>query len=280
MKYDLVYIVKIFYKTSNVDFIIRNIHYFNQSNKIFLVINLADFIYDKTNIQQLETTYQNIKIMKCQTYRTKFDPRVICSVTNSLNYILDNMDFTYFVLSHDSEVYIKNVDMNMIKNNMKVNKKNIFNKGLILARITQDNADYFWWKRFMQLENVFQYFMENEIEPIVDVCPGLTLSKDSVLKIIKNLNEICNEKYLNSEKRVLLDEIIYFSFLNHYSCEYFNSNYTYWTNNKREALKTENEILQELKDDLLYNNDNLKNAFSIKKSYKLICDFVENNLMR
>jgi len=278
--YNIVYIIKVFYKTSNVDFIIRNISHFNKLNKIFIVVNLADFIYDKTNIEQLKKTYQNVKIMKCTTYRTKFDPHVICSVTNSLNYILENMDFEYFVLSHDSEVYIKIVNMEIIKNNMIKCKKNDFDKNAIIKRITRDNDEYFWWKRFIQLENVFNYFMENEIEPLVNVCPAMTLSKESVLKIMKNLNDICNNEYLNSEKRVLLDEIVYCSFLTYHSCEYFNSNYTYWTNDKREALKSEEVTLKELKKDLVNNNDKLKNVFSIKKSYKSVCDFVEKELMR
>lgn len=277
--YDIVYVVKVFYKTSNVDFIIRNILFFNKSNKIFLIINLADFIYEKINIDNIEKKYTNIKIIKCKTYRTKFDPHVICSVTDSLNYIIKNIDFKYFVLSHDSEIFVKNVDMKIIENNMIKCKKTTFDKNKIMKKITAPGNDYFWWKRFMELENVFKYFMENEIEPIINVCPGLTLEKDSILKILTNLNDICNDQYLNSDRRVLLDEIVYFSFITYHSCAYFNSNYTYWINDNREALKPEDVILNELTNDLKYNNDNLKNVFSIKKSYKSICDFVENNLM-
>lgn len=270
---DIAYIVKIFYKTSNVDFIIRNMLHFNKNYNVFLLLNVAEYLYDKLNLEELGKKYLNVIIFRCKAYRTKFDPHVIQCVTNCMNYILENIQAKYIVLNHDSEVYIKQVDVDIIKNNMIQCKKLSFDKEEIDKKLNT-----FWWGRFKELENVFNYFMENEITPQLNVCPGLIISYETLQKINKNLNDINTEFYLGSERRVLLDEVIYYSFICHNECSYCNLNHTYWIDEKRTGLKTEEETLKEFQEDL--NNNKLKNTFSIKKSYKSVCNFVENNLMK
>ena len=275
---DIVYIVKIFYKTSNVEFIIKNIKFFNKNNNIILLLNISEYLFDKLNISKLKSENPNIRLFRCKAYRTKFDPHVISCVTHCMNYIVENINCKYIFLNHDSEIYVKQVDIDIIKNNMIQCTKKTFNKNEIISTLTVNGDNTFWWKRFMELENMFNYFIHNEITPLINVCPGLVLPYETLQKILKDLNNINNDYYLNSEKRVLLDEIVYYSFMMHYSCKYYNSNHTYWINDKREGLKSEEETLEKLKADL--SCDQLKNIFSIKKSYKSVCNFVEFELMR
>jgi hypothetical protein len=275
---DIVYIVKIFYKTSNVDFIIRNILHFNKNNKVILLLNIAEYLYDKLNVEELQKKYDNVIFYRCKAYRTKFDPRVIQCVTNCMNYIINDIKCDYIVLSHDSEVYVKKVDINIIKNNMKKYEKKKFDREEINKILNQSGEHSFWWKRFMELENMFNYFMENEMVPAIDVCPGLTITYDTLQKIIKDLNTLSSDYYLNSERRVLLDEVIYHSLIVYHSGEYCNTNHTYWITDKREALRTEEETLNLLIKDL--EEDNLKNKFSIKKSYKNVCNYVDEKMQK
>lgn len=268
---DIVFIVKIFYKTSNVEFIIRNILHFNQNNKVMLLLNIAEYIYDKLNIEELQQKYTNVVFYRCKAYRTKFDPKVIQCVTNCFNYIIENIKCKYIVLSHDSEIYVKQVDMNIIQNIMQKYQKSEFNKEKI-----ENSMDTFWWKRFMGMTNMYNYFMENKITPTLNVCPGMTITYETLEKIIKDLNILSTDYYLNHDKRVLLDEVIYHSLLAHYEGEYCNTNYTYWNNEKREGLISEEEILKLLKEDLKKNDSNLQNKFSIKKSYKSVCEYIDS----
>jgi hypothetical protein len=276
--YDIIFIVKIFYKNSNVDFIIQNIFNFNKNNKILLLLNISEYLYDKLNILEITQKYKNVVLFRCKSYRTKFDPHVISCVTNCMNYIIYNYKCTFIILCHDSEVYIKQVDINIITKHLIRCKKQTFIYENVIQQLTQTGENCFWWKRFMELENMFNYFLNNKIVPMIDVCPGLTITYDTMCKIIHDLNILNSDFYLNHNKRVLLDEIIYHSLIMYHEGEYYNINYTYWTNNKREALQTEEDTLNLLINDLKNNNINLNNKFSIKKSYKNVCNYIENNL--
>lgn len=276
--YDIVFIVKIFYKTSNVDFIVRNILHFNKNNKVLLLLNIAEYLYDKLNIEEFKAKYPNVVLFRCKAYRTKFDSHVIQCVTNCMNYILENILCKYIILNHDSEVYIKQVDEKIIEQKLVQCKKVDFNVEQI-----EKNMNTFWWSRFKELTNMYNYFIENKIVPQLNVCPGLIMPYETLKIINKDINNTSQEFYLNSERRVLLDEVIYYSFISHYECKYYNSNYTYWANDdniKREGLKTEDDTLKELQYDIENNSNRLHNIFSIKKSYKSVCEYIDKNLMR
>jgi hypothetical protein len=276
MDCDIVYIVRIFYKTSKVDFIIQNILYFNQNNKVMLLLNIADYLYDKLDIEQLKKKYPNVLFYRCKPYRTKFDPMVVQCINNCFRYIVENINCKYIVLSHDSEVYVKQVDQTIIQGIMQKYKKPKFDR----KKIEEKMESTFWWQRFRGLTNMFNYFIENQITPALDVCPGMTITLDSLKNIINDLNTLNTDYYLNHDKRVLLDEVIFHSLLTHYEGEYCNTNHTYWINEKREGLISEDETLNFLIEDL--KNDcgsHLENKFSIKKSYKSVCEHV-NTLMK
>ena len=59
MQFNTIYILKIFYDHSDVEFIIKNIYYFNEDKNILFLINISEDLFNKYEkiINNLSTIY-------------------------------------------------------------------------------------------------------------------------------------------------------------------------------------------------------------------------------
>jgi len=225
-KYDIIYILKIFYEISNIEFVIKNINYFNKTNKILILANVDE---DKLNALD-----ENCKLELEQNYNTiffphkkldsKFNIHMIIPIIYSFEYIIEKQIVSdYIILSTDSEIFIKNLDVNdifLVKNN----NLNIIND---VKQFKKNSLNSRWGHQriFCNHDILVNFFYDKKIPFGGCQCNGLVLGYDFIKKSINDFRYI-KDNMLDANIQYAMDEIIFVSIARFYNLGY--NNITTW----------------------------------------------------
>lgn len=175
---------------------------------------------------------------------------------NNLEYIQKkNIQFNYFCTLASNEMFIKDIDINIIKNNIILKKKE-FKRSQPMKILDKLNS-WVHYKPFMQNLNICSFFITNGFEPFALQHEGLILPQNvmyDILKLYKKDN--FNNKTINIQD-VLLEEVFIPTYLhnnydyNDYVLTY--RNYNNYSVSQEEIEKTDLYSVKRVPRDI--NND-------------------------
>jgi len=221
---------------------ILNIITFNHSNKIVIICSV-----NESMIHQIKTLKfpSNIIIhpkIRLNTMGMLWNTNLFDAHMTNLEYIKNkNLEFNYFCTLASNEMFIKNVDINIIKNNIILTPKQ-FTKTEPVKILNKLNS-WVHYKAFMNNFNLCSFFLTNGFEPSAQQHEGTIIPKNIMYNILELYHkDDFNCKVINTQD-VLLEEVFISTYLqNNYEYNGYvltHRNFDDYSISKEDIVKTD-----------------------------------------
>ena len=198
--------------------LLLNILVYNHMNSILIICSINENMYLAIKNIKFPPNIKINPIVRPTNARMLWNTNLFAAHMNNLEYIKNaNIHFTYFCTLASNEMFIKNVDINIIKDKIVLKKKEF--KKTDPIKILDKLNSWVHYKPFMKNFNICSFFIKNGYEPFALQHEGLILPQTimyDILKLYKKDN--FNNKTINIQD-VLLEEV--------FISTYLHNNYDY-----------------------------------------------------
>ena len=197
---------------------ILNIITFNHLNKIIIICSINDSMNEQMKNVKLPPNIIIHPKIRSSHMGMLWNTNLFDAHMNNLEYIkMKGFNFDYFCTLASNEMFIKNVDINVIKNKLKLEPKEFVPAKP--SKILDKLNSWVHYKSFMNNYNLCSFFLVNGFEPFAQQHEGAILPKnvmDNILKLYQKDN--FNNRVINTQD-VLLEEV--------FIPTYLHNNYNY-----------------------------------------------------
>jgi len=221
MEYEIIYVVKCFNDSVNINTIIDNINIFNTYNNIFIIINTSYEYYNTNCLSDIETKNKHIHFIQSKKTKSKFSCLCGLHLYNSMNYIIDNkFQYQYICCFNDSERFVRQFKVKDIKlKKYEVNVK------------TPISNKWYWKTNLLKYKEFLIFCDQYKITPIASQYNGLLFDNTTVNDILPYLMKIEKDNILNTDIELPIDEILYPSLIHFTNNTYTNICKIIWDKN-------------------------------------------------
>lgn len=193
---------------------LMNILTFNHLNKIAIICSINENIQKELKGIKLPGNIVIHPHIRSMHARMLWNTNLFAAHMNNFD-LLKHIKFDYFCTLASNEMFIKNIDLSVIKNNIVLKKKEFIPYDSL--KILDKLNSWVHYKPFMSNYYMCSFFIKNNLEPFSLQHEGLILPKSilyEVLKLYKKDN--FNNKTINTQD-LLLEEVFIATYLhNHY----------------------------------------------------------------
>ena len=191
---------------------ILNIITFNHSNKIIIICSVNESMYNQIKTLKFPSNIIIHPKIRLNSSSMLWNTNLFDAHMTNLEYIKNkNLEFNYFCTLASNEMFIKNVDINIIKNNIILTPKQ-FTKTEPVKILNKLNS-WVHYKAFMNNFNLCSFFLTNGFEPSAQQHEGTIIPKNIMYNILELYHkDDFNCKVINTQD-VLLEEVFISTYL-------------------------------------------------------------------
>jgi len=183
---------------------LMNILTFNHLNKVVIICSINETIHKELQGIRLPPNIIIHPFIRSPHARMLWNTNLFAAHMNNFE-LVKNIKFDYFCTLASNEMFIKNIDINIIKKNIVLEKKEFVPSEPI--KILDKLNSWVHYKPFMANYYMCSFFVKNNLEPFSLQHEGLVLPKKilyEVLSLYKKDN--FNNKTINTQD-LLLEEV-------------------------------------------------------------------------
>jgi hypothetical protein len=213
-KFDIVYSVTYHEQALCILDQLLNILTFNHLNKIIVLFSVNDSIFNELKTIKFPQNMAVSPHVRSSHARMIWNTNLLAAHMTNFE-LVKHIKFDYFCMLASNEMFIKNVDLNVIKKNIILKKKEFVPSEPV--KIMDKLNSWVHYKPFLSNFYMCSFFIKNNLEPFSLQHEGLMLPKSVWYEINKmyKKDNFCN-KTINLQD-FLLEEVLIATYLhNHY----------------------------------------------------------------
>lgn len=221
---------------------ILNIITFNHLNKIIIICSINDSMYAQMKDIKLPLNIIIHPKIRLSSMGMLWNTNLFEAHMNNLEYIKNrNLDFNYFCTLASNEMFIKNIDLDIITNNIILKPKEFVKTEP--AKILNKLKSWVHYVPFMNNYNLCSFFLVNGFEPFAQQHEGTMLPKNVMYEILNLYTKNNFNNKVTNTQNVLLEEVFVPTYVNN-NYEYNGyvltyRNFEYYFVSKEEISKTD-----------------------------------------